>query len=165
MIIPSYFCLKGTGGWYSPPLRGGGGFALPCVSVCVGESYYPHPPAGLVGVVVALWGRGLWLPQETFAETAALALCAAWAHYCTHRYAYCCAAVPRAGGDDWTLCSHFNVYVLIGFLPPTERESQTKDFIASPCRLDNWGRAGGRLPAAGPSVPPCAGPDRLLELR
>lgn len=93
-----------------------------------------------------------------------LALCAARAHYYTHRYAHCCTAVPHAGGGDWTLCSHFNVYVLIGFLPPTKRGNRTKDFIASHCRLDNRGRAGQRLRAAGPSVPPCVGPDRPLAV-
>lgn len=37
---------------------------MPC-RVCV--SCYPHPQAGPIAVVAALWGRGLWLPQETFA--------------------------------------------------------------------------------------------------
>lgn len=96
--------------------------------MCVCVSCYPHPQAGPVWVVVALWGRDLWLSQEAFAGDAALALCAARAHYCTHRYAHCCAAVPRVGGGDWTRCSHFNVYVLIGFLPPPERGNRTKDY-------------------------------------
>lgn len=67
--------------------------------------------------------------------------------YCTHRYAHCCAAVPRAGGGDWILCYHFNVYVLIGFLPPTERGNQTKDYgFSLPAR--QLGQGGKEGPAA-----------------